>query len=778
MPPRLALLLACALAAGADDVATVRARVLAELLWAPGAPLATPAEAAAWAASLRANGTWPDIVYDDPADRTNWKAAAHTARVQALAAAVARPGGALFRDAASFGAARRALAGWLALDPPCDNWWWTILQSPQTLSASYLLLSLVGDAAAPPFPTADELELGLTFMYRAAWWNASLGYEVTGANLAWMMQTQLTRGVLPTAPNASALAQGFARLWEEVRVVNDTNDGANQGIQVDGSYHMHSAQLQVGSYGQDYLSEVLLFSGVAAGTAYAMPRALAGVLCAYVADGMAWLTSGRAIDWAASGRQVARPGVAAQMLVSVNLTRLDELAGACPDAAAGAAVAAFAARARGDAGAPALRGNRHFWTSDHMAHRRAGWAANLHMRSLRTRSPECGNGENLRGEHMGNGLLNLVGEGGAGAGADAGGVAEYADIFPLLDWHELNGVTADVDIPVPDCADVAACCWTAEVLHNSTAWVGGASDGAFGVAAMDTRTHALSARRAWFFLDRAVVALTADATDASASAVRTTLASRLLWGPVAAGWGNGSTTRALPWGNLSLPLGGGGGGALEWVAAVGHAWLPWLPAAGPPPAAGARLSAGRRCGAWQDIGASTGEVCNDTLTLALDHGAGLGGARFGYALLPNVSADEAPAAAAAARGLAVVNGGAADGGVQAVADAHARAAGAAFWAPAGGAVTLGAGGAWPLALAADAACLAVYAEDGTGGATLAVSAPAPGGQAVALTVGRDLAPGAGCPATPAPGGGSTLVARLPPAGDFQGQSVVFRCRLQ
>ena len=217
-----------------DDVETVRARILSELLWAPGSPLASAADAAAWASTLiDSNGTWPDITYDDPSDRTVWKAAAHTSRVQALAAAVAQPGHALYRSAGAFATARCALAGWLALDPQNTNWWWIILQSPQTLSASYLLLSTVGDVPSAAFPSAAELARGLVFMYRAAWWNESLGYEVTGANLAWMMQTQLTRGVLPTAVNESALAQGFARLWEEVRVVNDTNDGANQGIQVD-----------------------------------------------------------------------------------------------------------------------------------------------------------------------------------------------------------------------------------------------------------------------------------------------------------------------------------------------------------------------------------------------------------------------------------------------------------------------------------------------------------------------------------------------------------------
>ena len=614
-------------------------------------------------------------------------------------------------------------------------------------------------------------------MWRAAWWNASLGYEVTGANLAWMMQTQLTRGVLPTAVNASALSQGFARLWQEVKVVNDTNDGLNQGIQVDASYHMHSAQLQVASYGQDYLSEVMLFATVAGGTAYALPAPLTDILCDYVAGGMAWLTNGRALDWTAGGRQVARPGASAQMLVNVNMTRVAALARTCSQPAAAAAVSAYIARVAGDAAAPRLLGNKHMFTSDHMTHRRAGWSVGLHMRSLRTRPPECGNGENLRGEHMGNGVLNLVGDGFDDDVPDSGGVAEYANIFPLLAWSQINGVIADTALPVPDCADVAGCCWASEVMHNLTAWVGGVSDGAYGAAVMDTRTHSVSARRAWFFFDGAVVALTADAADggAATAAVRTTLASRLLWGNISAGFANGTVDSHLPWRNDTLPLGGADG--VTWVQAVGHAWLPTLPAAGPPPQA-LLVSAGRRYGTWQSIGASTGVVSNDTLTLALAHERPLSGARFGYALLPAVNASAAAAAAAAALRLAIVNEGAAGGGVQAVADADARVGMAVFWPAGGGAVVLGAGGAWPLAINVSAPCLVSYREVGAI-AILAVAAPVPtaGAPTTTVTVDRALVASADCPAVPAPGGATAIAVLLPLLGDYQGDSVVFRCAL-
>jgi hypothetical protein len=66
--------------------------------------------------------------------------------------------------------------------------WFNIIWVPQTYATIYLLLGSSPAAVAGGFPTPAELSAGLRDMFRAAWWNASLGYEVSGANLAWMLQ--------------------------------------------------------------------------------------------------------------------------------------------------------------------------------------------------------------------------------------------------------------------------------------------------------------------------------------------------------------------------------------------------------------------------------------------------------------------------------------------------------------------------------------------------------------------------------------------------------------
>jgi hypothetical protein len=236
--------------AGGNDVATVRQRLLTTLWWNGNA---TATAHAAWdlAATLLPNKTWPDINYDDPGDRSVWLTFSHITRVVTMCAAVSNPASPAFNASGIIGPIRNALAFWLEMDFQNDNWWFNMIGVPQQVSGAFLMLQVTPGAVSGGFPSPWDVTRGYTIMYRAQWWNASLGYIVDGANLAWMMQVQLVRGVLPAAVNMTALNQGFARLWQEAKVVNRTTDFAlAEGVQADWSYAFHGPQLQIASYGQ------------------------------------------------------------------------------------------------------------------------------------------------------------------------------------------------------------------------------------------------------------------------------------------------------------------------------------------------------------------------------------------------------------------------------------------------------------------------------------------------------------------------------------------------
>lgn len=781
MLPLLLLLLLHLTCAGADDTATVRQRLLEAFCWPPSFPASLPTaarQAQAWASALNSSGLWPDINYHDPSDLTVWATAQHTARLQAMSAVLSHPASPAHASPPLLHAARAALGAWLALDPANNNWWWDILQTPQTIAATFLMLDTLPAAAAPPpappFPTPLELSRCLAITLRAAWWNASLGYEVTGTNLVWMLQAQLLRGVWPSLRNDSALSGGLARAWAEIKVAPwapSATDGSNQGLQLDGSWHFHGPQLYTAGYGQDFLSSTLALVGVAQGTAWAPPPTAAALLCT-LAGGMAVASAGWGLDWSTGGRQVGRNTWAGEALVQLNASQL--LALNC--SGDGGLVARFAAAGAGggNASAPAAAapGHWHYWTSDYAVHKRAGWSAHLRMFSTRTAPTECGNGENLLGMYEAAGVLNVVEEGdgrcwrvaGAAGESAAGPVgwgcwAEYAILFPLLEWDTLNGATALTGLPMPPCAG-RQCCWMESVRAGARAFTGGVSDGTFGAAAFDAAYLNLSVAKATLFFDAVIVSLGARLAVAPAAppsaAAATALASRFLRSDAArtglfVGFANGSQFWAA--GNGSDAGGGGvaldtppgpSGGALSWAFADGMGWLLGLEVRG---AGGkssgaavslpaARLRAGPRVANWSTIGVYSGGVRGDTLSLRIEHGAG--DSSFAYATVPGAGSAGGVAALAGAGGLksgagvgALVNSPALQAGAQG--SGRQLVLQAVFWA--GGEYVVAAGevpGGWGEArLAASAPSLVVlrYSASGAGGgggastAVLAVAVP-------------------------------------------------------
>lgn len=333
-----AAVLACCTfhSAAADDVATIRERMLELYGWPKPLTPETIANLSSSALSLASrllpNGTWPDVNYNDSNDRTIWATSQHMNRVSLMAAALSVQQSPVYDNDALFNSTRLALLTAYQQDWQNSNWWWDIIFMPQIHSISFLMLDLLPKDVPnrPAFPSEFELSKALEFTFRAAWWNASLGYEVTAANLAWMVQAQLLRGVWPSLLNESAVVGGFNRLWQEANIVPwQGSNGDNQGIQHDFSYHMHGPQLQTAAYGQDFLNDLTTFNYIANGTQWSMPEQASSVLCAWVAEGMSWTAVGPGLDWVTGGRQMDRNSWAAESKVIQNTTLIRILADSC-----------------------------------------------------------------------------------------------------------------------------------------------------------------------------------------------------------------------------------------------------------------------------------------------------------------------------------------------------------------------------------------------------------------------------------------------------------------
>ena len=124
-----------------------------------------------------------------------------------------------------------------------------------------------------------------------------------GANTADMatitLQLGLVTGSTPTVTSA------LARLYSDLNVVPQPSEG----IQHDGSFHQHGAELLSGSYGAVFSTRMLQVHTLTANTSLTMPPDKLESFARLLLDGQQWVTTASG-DWALAviGRSISAPG--------------------------------------------------------------------------------------------------------------------------------------------------------------------------------------------------------------------------------------------------------------------------------------------------------------------------------------------------------------------------------------------------------------------------------------------------------------------------------------
>ncbi|UJR34969.1 hypothetical protein I4U23_027747 [Adineta vaga] len=505
-----------------DDFTVVRENVRKIMLWP--SPDQLPEVLTQAMANLSAldmhTCQWPDLNYTTRGPE-NWDPVLHMFRIATMTAAYTVPGG-LSNDTKLSLGIHCALKVWIEQDWQNPNWWWNYIQDPLIATGIMLMLGVER-------MTKYEIDAIVNMSYRANWWIKD--WE-GGANLVWELQIQLYRGFATS--NYSAVAQGFELMWNTVQIQNLTT----MGIQTDWSYHFHGSQLLPAAYGDAWATNILHFHMATRGTQYALSKDRLEIFGRFLTRGDAWFTMGSVWTWALIGRVIDR-GVHVWYTHLFPSDQLRELAMDMIDNTTSTALHEYAGRLEHNHRTVPLVGNRHFYTSDFQVHRRENWTVALKMHSARVIATECDNYENLKGEHIGDGVLNLYTR-----DAQYGGGEEYENIFALLDWQAINGITVEADTPLVHCD-------RGKLPMRDTTFVGGVSDDMYGAALMDTATHNLTAKRTWHFYDTYIVALANGIEDNTTALLQTALVSRLLppidtlAGTLTVQWSNG-TRMILP----------------------------------------------------------------------------------------------------------------------------------------------------------------------------------------------------------------------------------------
>ena len=300
---------------------------------------------------------------------------------------------------------------------------------------------------------------------------------------------------------------------------------------------------------------------------------------------------GKLLDYSANGRALTRKdaGDGAVVLEAA----CDELAALLPERAA--ELTALRKHIDGTGAPYSYLGNRYFWSSDFMTDEREGFYISVKMVSNRTVGTETSNGENLKACWLPFGLTWIVHRG-----------DEYDNIFPVLDWGRLPGVTS---------AHMATS--NIKRLTQPESFVGGVSDGRYGAAAMDFDQLSTRGHKAWFFFDHEMVALGAGITSSRDEPVNTTLNQTLLHGP------------ALVDGN-AVAAGGSSEPHASWVLHDGVGYVFPKPTA-------IHVKTRPRTGNWKSINLqySDDPVTKPVFTLWIDHGVHPQNAAYAYVVLPD-----------------------------------------------------------------------------------------------------------------------------------------------
>ncbi|WP_327090022.1 polysaccharide lyase 8 family protein [Nonomuraea sp. NBC_01738] len=564
---------------------------------------------------------WPDLPLGNPANG-NFNRSYN--RMRALALGWATPGTRMHRDPDVARTAIKALdflhrhAYNEHADRRGSNWYWWEIGVPRALTDTCALLY----EALP----GDSLTRWLRPLHR---WCPNADHRVnnpsvaeTGANRAGKVMAVAMHGVLTHNPRLIGLARdgisdrrGHGR-WSLLRLTNGPGDGFYR----DGSFIQHDRFPYTGSYGVDYLDSIAKLITLLAGSPWEITDPdLGNIFDVVDRSFVPVMFDGLMMD-GLRGRQISVQGHRDYTSGQRAMEAILHLLPAAPEAHAGRwrpLVKGWLSRNLTLTAPPGAKdlmtdpaipagprtvGTYVFAGMDRVVHRRPTWAYAISMSSSRIAAVEGMNRENLRGWFTGDGMTYLYTD----------DLTHWNDeLWPTIDPYRLPGTTVDR-------RKRGALPYGARYRPHD-GWAGGAAlDNRYGVAAMrlNAQHSSLRAKKAWFLLDDAVIALGAGITASDGRRVETTVDNRnthTKHPPLAKGDG---------WLHLHDTAG--------YVLLGDHAKM--------------KVVREKRTGRWHDIdrGATTGgdkeRHTRHYTTIVLDHGKNPDAARYAYAVLPATDA--------------------------------------------------------------------------------------------------------------------------------------------
>lgn len=529
---------------------------------------------------MTSQGTWPQLDYKC-FFRTNWEPLDHLNRIKRMAMAYTCPESSLYGNQVLFRAIDRAVRTWNEYKPTSYNWWYNDIAAPKVM-ADILALMAAGESKLP----ASSVQ-GLMDMM-----SKSDPRKWTGANKMDIAIHHLIRGCV--LKNDSIVSTNVKEFFQPICIT----DG--EGIRKDLSYQQHNTQLYIGGYGTVFVESIAKTAGLFTGTRFQLSEEQNKIFSDFVFHTYMNVFRSYYMDFSVCGRSVSR---AKTLDLSKSAFVFEKMKAIAPSRTADfdAAVQRFTQN-NATIGRTSL--NRMYYLSDYMLHNRKRFDFSVRAVSKRTCRSESGNGENLWGTFLSEGAtcIRVTGD-------------EYYNIFPVWEWDKIPGTTTP-----------------AGEVENHNDWgvagvadfVGGVSDGTYGVMAYGMNDYGMKANKSWFMFDNEVVCLGAGIESTTDKEINTTLNQCHLVGDVYA-MRDGQMGKMIPESRMDEAFNG-----WVWHNKIGY----YIP-----DGQQMHLKNGTQTGTWSKINFNqkNDPVSLPVFNLSLSHGAKPQAAKYAYYVVPGLS---------------------------------------------------------------------------------------------------------------------------------------------
>lgn len=304
-----------------------------------------------------------------------------------------------------------------------------------------------------------------------------------------------------------------------------------EGIQPDYSFHVEGPELHMGSYGIEYIERMAWFVYLFKDTTLPFGDEEISFLHDFILEGHQWMILGHVYDPRARAHKVSKENYSVKPLIHA-LGYLKE-AGFWNDELR---LLELKLNKQTSPLTGTVQGNRVFWKSDFLVHRRENYYSALKFISSRTNSGGSVDGMGLKNYYFYDGSLLVMKDG-----------SEYEGLFPVWNWRKIPGVTCEMSNSDPPFS---------EPKRTLLEFSGAVSDGQFGLAAMSYQRDSVYANKSWFFFNDGIVCMGNELQMNLYGFFSTSIEQNRLQGKVYYGYRN--RIFELPTGQQYLP-------AVEWI---------------------------------------------------------------------------------------------------------------------------------------------------------------------------------------------------------------------